>query len=84
MPKFFNKLKKTLFLAHFWPIFLILGHKFFFWKIKLCQAQLHMGFQDHAKIKKKSNDTILRKQQDKQKDRMTKGCTDPILEDPSG
>ena len=29
MTKFFNKFKKTLFLAHFWSIFPILGGKFF-------------------------------------------------------
>ena len=36
MTKFFN-IFKTLFLAHFYPIFSIFVAKFFFWKIQLCQ-----------------------------------------------
>ena len=53
MNKFSNKLKKTLFLAHFRSIFPIFGAKKFSWKIRLCHAQLHMGFSHHAKIYKK-------------------------------
>ena len=42
--KIFQYIQKTLFLAHFLPIFPILGAKKFFWKIWLCHTQLHMGF----------------------------------------
>ena len=49
MTKFSNKLKKTLFLTHFEPIFPILGAKNFSWNIRLCQTQLDMGFYHHAK-----------------------------------
>ena len=51
--KSFQYIQKTLFLARFWSIFLIFGAKNSFQKIWLCHAQLHMGFQHHAKIQKK-------------------------------
>ena len=44
MTKFFNILKKILFLAHFCPFSQFLGQKQIFWKIRLCHAQLHTGF----------------------------------------
>ena len=53
MTKFFNKFKKPCF-GSFWFIFPNFGgKKFFFQKIRLCHAQLHVGFQHHAKIQKK-------------------------------
>ena len=50
MTQFSNKLKKTLFLAHFDHFW---GNKKLSWKIGLCHAQLHLGFQHQAKIQKK-------------------------------
>ena len=49
MTKFSNKFKKPC----FGPFSPILGQKKFSWKIWLSHAQLHMGFQHHAKIQKK-------------------------------
>ena len=47
MTKFFKKFKKL----RFWKFILtILGAKNFFWKIRLCHTQRHMGFEYHAKI----------------------------------
>ena len=49
--KFLSTFKKTLFLAYFWlisPIFFFF--LVFFQKLWLCNAQLHKGFQNHAKI----------------------------------
>ena len=43
MTKFFNKLKKNLFLAHFWSIFPILGAKKFY-KENLAATHNFMGF----------------------------------------
>ena len=54
MTKFFQKIQKALFLAHFWSIHPIFdGKRQFLWKIQLCYTQLHMAFQRHAKIQKK-------------------------------
>ena len=49
----FQYIQKTLFLAHFQSIFPNFGTQKFFQKIRLCQAQLHMGFWHHAQIQKK-------------------------------
>ena len=53
MTEFFNKFKKSSFWPIFGPFSLSLGQKKFSWKIQLFHAQLHMGFQHHAKIQKK-------------------------------
>ena len=67
MTKFFNKFKKPC----FWPIFgQFLTQKYFSGKSG-CHAQLHMGFQYHAKIQKKTNHKTPRQakgQKDRQKD----------------
>ena len=67
MTKFFNKFKKPC----FWPIFgQFLTQKYFSGK-SACHAQLHMGFQYHAKIQKKTNHKTPRQakgRKDRQKD----------------
>ena len=68
MPKFFNNFKKPCSWPIFGPCFRFPGHKNFFWKIKICHAQLHMVFQHHAIIQKKNNNTIPRKRPDRRKD----------------
>ena len=51
--KFSNKFKKPCFWSILGLFSQFLGQKHFSWKIRLCHAQLHMGFQNHAKIQKK-------------------------------
>ena len=46
-------------MAHFWPIFPIFGAKNFLRKIRLCHAQLHMGFCQNLE---KTKDIIPTKQ----------------------
>ena len=53
MTKFFNKIQKTLFSAHFCGIFPIFKAKTIFPENPALSAKLHMGFQHHAKIQKK-------------------------------
>ena len=83
MNKFSNKLKKPC----FWPISgsfsQFLRQKKVSWKIQLCHTQLHMGFQLHAKIQKKSiyNSKKMPRQTEGQKDGQKDG--QPILQDPS-
>ena len=77
MPQFSNKFKNTAFDS-------FLGQKKISWKIRLCHAQLHMGFQHHAKIKKKLMIQFKENTQtDGRKDRGMEGRGDPILQDPS-
>ena len=61
MTKFFNKFKKPCFWPFFGPFSQFWGQKKMFGKICLCHAQLHMDFQHHAKIYKKTKDRIPRK-----------------------
>ena len=85
MPKFFNNFKKPCSWPIFGPCFRFPWHKKFFWKIKICHAQLHMVFQHHAKIQKK---TIIRFQENAQTDGRSDGSTEkqtyPLLQDPYG
>ena len=74
MTQFSNKFKKPC----FQPIF---GEKEFSWKIQLCHAQLHLGFQHHAKIQKK---LTIQFKENARTDGRTQGRTDPILQDTSG
>ena len=74
MTKFFNIFKKNPFLVHFWPIFPVFGAKKFFQKTRLCHAQLHMVFQQHAKIQKKLR--IQFQENARTEDRRTDGRTD--------
>ena len=53
MCKFPNKFRKPCFWPILGPFSQFLRQKIFSWKIWLCYAQLHMGFQNHAKIQKK-------------------------------
>ena len=68
MTKFFNIFKKTLFLAHFWPIFPILGAKKFFLENKALSRTTTYGFLASCQNLEQTNDTIPRKCPDRQKD----------------
>ena len=64
MTKFFNKLKNTLFLAHFCSIFLILGVN----KLENPAGTTSYGFLAPCQNLEKTNDTIPRKRPDRRKD----------------
>ena len=68
MVKFFFKLKKKPFVAHFPKIF---GQKAFFQKIWLCHIQLHKGFSGTMPNWEKSNDPIQTNHLDKWQDGRT-------------
>ena len=70
MTKFFNKLKKTLFMACFWPTFAILGAKIFFKKIRLSYKTSYR-FLATFQYLVKTTDTIPRKRPNWHKDRRT-------------
>ena len=81
MTKYFNKLKKTLFLAHFWFIFSILGAKNFFPENPALSRTPSYGFLAPYQNLEKAKDTIPRKRPDRRKD----GRTDrPYFIDTSG
>ena len=63
MTKSSSKIKKTL----FWHISPNLGAKLFSQKFS-CHAKLHIVFQHHVEIQKKTYDTIPRKHLDRRKD----------------
>ena len=69
MTKFFNKLKNPVFgpFPNFWG--------------KKNVLELHMGFQQHAKIQKK---LMIQFQEKARTYERTEGRTDPMLQDPSG
>ena len=79
MTKFSNKLKETLFLAYFGPIFPILGPKRIFPENPDLSRTTSHEILAPCKNLEKINDTIPRKRLDRRKD----GRTDPILYDPS-
>ena len=81
MNKFSHKLEKPCFWQILGPFSQFLGQKNFSWKIRLYHAQLHMGFQRHAKIQKKLTTQF---KENARTDRRTEGRTDPILQDLSG
>ena len=85
MPKFSNKFKEPCFWPVLGPFSQFFGQKKFSWKIQLCHAQLHMGFQHHAKIQEK---LMIQFKENAQTDRRMEGRKDgrtgPILQDPSG
>ena len=70
--KTFQYIQKTLFLAIFDPFSQFLEQNKFS-RVSGCDAQLHMGFQHHAKIQKK---LIIQFQENAQTDRRTDGGTD--------
>ena len=72
MTKFFNKLKNTLFLAHFCSIFLILGVN----KLENPAGTTSSGFPAPCQNLEKTNDTIPRKRPDRRKNERTDGRTD--------
>ena len=78
MTKFFNKLKNTLFLAHFCPIFLILGVN----KLENPAGTTSYGFLAPCQNLEKTNDTIPRKRPDRHKDRRNDGGTDCRMDRP--
>ena len=84
MTKFSNKFKKPCFWSILGPFSQFLGQKKVSWKIRLCHAQLHMGFQQHARIQKKLVIQLKRKHPDGRAEGQAKGQTDPILQNPSG
>ena len=75
MTNFSNKLKKPCF-SPFFPIFF--GKKIC-QKIRLCHAQLHMGFQHHAKFQKK---LIIQSQEKVWAEGRTEGQTDRRMNRP--
>ena len=76
MTKYFNKLKKTLFLAHFWFIFSILGAKNFFPENPALSRTPSYGFLAPYQNLEKAKDTIPRKRPDRRKDGRTEGRKD--------
>ena len=78
MPKYFNKLKKTVFLDHFWSIFPILEVQNIFPENPALSRTSSYGFLGPCQNLQKTNETIPRKRLDKQKDRGTDGRTDRL------
>ena len=75
MNKFSNKLKKTLFFAHFGSIFPIFGAKKNFLENLALSCTTSFGFLAPCQNLEKVNDTIQRKCPDRQKDRWKDGQT---------
>ena len=69
MTNVFNIFKKTLFLAHFWPIFPTFGAKKIFLEIAALSHTASYGFV--AINLEKTNDTIPKKRLDRRKDGRT-------------
>ena len=67
--KFFNKLKKTLFLAHFWNIFPIFGADRILLKNLALSRTTSYSFLVLCQNLEKNNNTILRKRLDRRKDK---------------
>ena len=67
--KFFNKLKKTLFLAHFWNIFPIFGADRILLKNLALSRTTSYSFLVLCQNLEKNNNTILRKRPDRRKDK---------------
>ena len=89
MNTFSNKLKKTV-SGPFWVHFPNFWGKKISQKIRLCHAQLHMGFYHHAKIQKKlmiqfKENARIDGRMDGRREGWKDGKTDrPYLQDPSG
>ena len=79
MAQFCNKFKKNLFLAHFWPIFPILGAKKIFMENPALSCTTSYGFLAPCQNLEKVNDTIQRKCMDRWTEGRTEGWTDSIL-----
>ena len=62
-------------MAHFWPIFPILGAKKFFLENPALSHTTSYGFLASCQNLEKTNDTIPRKRPDRQKDGRTDGQT---------
>ena len=77
MTKFFNKLKKLLFLAHFWSIFPILGAKAISLENSALSLTTSYGFLAPYQKLEKTN-TIPRKHPDKRTDGKTIEWINPI------
>ena len=73
MNKFLSKLKKTLFLNHFWSIFPILQADNFFHENPTLSHTTSISFLAPCLNLKKTNDAIPRKQPDRMEDRETDG-----------
>ena len=69
--KIFQYIQKTLFLAHFWPIFPILWAKNFFLENPALSSTNSYGFLAPCQNLEKTNDTISRKCLDRRKDGRT-------------
>ena len=76
MTQFFNKLKKTLFLARFWHIFPIFGAKKIFLENPTLSCTTSYGFLTPCQNLQKVNDAIQRKCLDRRKDGRTGGQKD--------
>ena len=79
MTKFSNKLKKTLFLAHFGSFFPILGQKKVFPENPALSRTTSYEFLTPCQLSEKTNVTIPRKRQDRRTGRRTEGWTYPII-----
>ena len=79
MNKFSNKLKRTLFLAHFGLIFPIFQAKKLFLENPTLSRPTSYGFLAPCQKLEKVNNTIQRQYLDRRKDRWKEGWTNPIL-----
>ena len=73
--KIFQYIQKTLFLAHFWPIFPIFWAKNFFLENPALSRKTSYGFLASCQNLEKTNDTIPRKRPDRRKDGRKDGQT---------
>ena len=82
MNKFLNKLKKKLFLTHFWSIFPNLEAENFFQENPTLSHTTSNSFFSTIPKFKKTNDAIPRKQPDRREDRETEGQKDIRMDRP--
>ena len=80
MTKCFNKIKKTLFLDHFWSIFPIFGAKMIFLENLVLPHTASYGFLTLCQNLEKTSNAILRKRPDRRKDGWMQGQTDGKIE----
>ena len=78
MTKFFNKFKKTLFLAHFWSIFQFLGAKKFYLENPVVACTSSFGFLRSCQNLGKTNDAIAIKCPDRRKNGRKEGRLVPF------